>query len=158
MAQKIVTHLWYTEKAEDAARFYVSVFPNSQINAVTVMPGESPSGPEGSVVWVEFTLDGQEFQAITAGPLDPFNHAISLIVQCDSQTEIDRYWHELGAGGSYEQCGWLKDKYGVSWQITPRILGEMMKDKDRTKARRVTEAMLKMVKLDVAALEKAYNG
>ncbi len=158
MTQKIVTHLWYAEKAEEAARFYVSVFPNSRIKSVTVMPGDTPSGPEGSVTFVEFTLDGQAFQAITAGPLDPFNHAISLVVQCDSQTEIDRYWKELGAGGTPEQCGWLKDKYGVSWQITPRVLGEMLKEKDRAKARRVTAAMLKMVKIDIAALEQAYNG
>ena len=155
---KIVPNLWYSEKAEEAAAFYVSLLPNSRVDSVTALPAESPSGPAGSVKVVEFTLLGSPFMAITAGPLDPFNHAISLMIQCDDQTEIDRLWDELSKGGSIEQCGWLKDRYGVSWQIAPKILGEMMKDPDRAKAKRVAEAMLQMVKFDVAGLKKAYDG
>lgn len=157
MAQRIVNCLWYADKAEEAARFYVSVFPNSRIDSVNVMPADTPSGPEGAVVVVEFTLDGQRFLAMKAGPLDPFNHAISQMIVCETQEEIDHYWEKLGAGGTYEQCGWLKDKYGVLWQVTPRVLMEMEKDKDRARARRVVEAMLKMKKLDIAALKKAYD-
>jgi len=158
MAQKIVNCLWYADKAEEAARFYVSVFPNSRIDSVTVMPADSPSGPEGSVEVVDFTLNGQQFMAMKAGPLDSFNHAISQMILCDTQEEVDHYWNKLGAGGSYEPCGWLKDKYGVSWQVTPRVLLEMEKDKDKAKARRVVEAMLKMKKIEIAALKQAYDG
>jgi predicted 3-demethylubiquinone-9 3-methyltransferase (glyoxalase superfamily) len=107
---------------------------------------------------VEFTVAGQPFMAMSAGPLDPFNHAISLMVNCPDQAEVDRVWDALSDGGSVEQCGWLKDRYGVSWQIVPTEFGEMMKDKDKAKVRRVAEAMLKMVKLDIAGLRKAYNG
>jgi predicted 3-demethylubiquinone-9 3-methyltransferase (glyoxalase superfamily) len=157
MTQRIVNCLWYADKAEEAARFYVSVFPDSRIDSVTIMPADTPSGPEGAVQVVEFTLDGQQFLAMKAGPLDSFNHSISQMVVCDTQAEIDHYWSKLGAGGSYEQCGWLKDKYGVSWQITPRVLLEMEKDKDKARARRVVEAMLKMQKLDIATLKAAYE-
>jgi predicted 3-demethylubiquinone-9 3-methyltransferase (glyoxalase superfamily) len=152
---KITPHLWYAREAEEAARFYASVFPDSRVERVTALPAESPSGPPGSVKVVEFVLFGQPFMAISAGPLDPFNHAISFVVQCESQDELDRYWTALLAGGQAEQCGWLKDKYGLSWQIVPRRLGELMTDPDRARAARVAEAMLKMVKLDVAALEAA---
>lgn len=155
---RITPHLWYAKEAEEAAAFYASVLPNSRVDSVTTMPAESPSGPEGSVKVVEFTLIGQPFMAITAGPLDPFNHSISFMVECENQAEIDALWEALGKGGTIEQCGWLRDRYGLCWQIAPRILGEMIKDKDRAKAKRVTEAMLKMVKLDIAALTKAYNG
>ena len=155
---QIVPHLWYSEKAEEAARFYASVIPNSRVDSVTTLPADTPSGPEGSVQVVEFTLAGQSFLAINAGPLDPFNHAISFAINCDSQDEIDRLWSALSAGGSIEHCGWLKDRYGVSWQIVPSVLGRMMKDGDKAKARRVAQAMLKMVKLDIAQLQAAYAG
>ncbi len=155
---KIIPSLWYAEKAEEAARLYVSLLPNSSIDSVTALAADTPSGPEGSVKVVEFTLAGQQFLAMTAGPLDPFNHAISFIVNCDDQAEIDRLWNALSEGGSTEQCGWLKDRYGVSWQIVPKAFGEMMRDKDKAKVRRVTEAMLKMVKFDIAELKKAFEG
>jgi predicted 3-demethylubiquinone-9 3-methyltransferase (glyoxalase superfamily) len=118
---------------------------------------ESPSGPPGSVKVVDFTLFGQPFQAMSAGPMDPFNHAISLVVVCDTQVELDRYWNALLEGGSPEMCGWLKDRYGVSWQIVPRILYEMMNDADPVRSKRVTDAMLKMVKLDFAPLQAAFD-
>jgi predicted 3-demethylubiquinone-9 3-methyltransferase (glyoxalase superfamily) len=157
---KITPCLWFAEKAEEAARFYVSLLPDSRVDSVTPLPADSPSGPAGSVQVVEFTLAGQQFMAMSAGPLDPFNHAISFMIDCADQAEVDRLWDALSAGGTVEQCGWLKDRYGVSWQIVPTALGEMMKDKDKDKAkvRRVAEAMLKMVKLDVAGLRKAYEG
>jgi predicted 3-demethylubiquinone-9 3-methyltransferase (glyoxalase superfamily) len=155
---KIVPNLWYTDKAEEAAAFYVSLLPNSKIDSVTALPADSPSGPAGSVKVVEFTLMGQPFMAISAGPLDPFNHAVSFMVQCDDQAEIDRLWAALSEGGQTEACGWLKDRYGLSWQIAPTVLGEMMKDPDRSRAKRVAEAMLKMVKLDIAMLQRAYDG
>jgi predicted 3-demethylubiquinone-9 3-methyltransferase (glyoxalase superfamily) len=153
---KIVPHLWFVDNAVEAANFYVSVFPDSRIDSVTPIPADTPSGPAGSVPVVEFTLAGQPFMAISAGPLDPFNHAISFIVNCDDQAEIDRFWDALSAGGTIEMCGWLKDRYGVSWQIVPAALGEMFKDPDRDRARRVTEAMLQMKKFDIARLEQAY--
>jgi predicted 3-demethylubiquinone-9 3-methyltransferase (glyoxalase superfamily) len=156
--QRITPHLWYAKEAEEAARFYASIFPDSRVNRVTPLPVESPSGPAGSVNMVDFTLFGQPFHAISAGPLDPFNHAISLVVACDDQAELDRYWNALLAGGKAEQCGWLKDKYGLSWQIVPARLGEMMEDSDPAKARRVAQAILKMGKLDIAGLEAAFAG
>jgi predicted 3-demethylubiquinone-9 3-methyltransferase (glyoxalase superfamily) len=155
---KITPCLWYAEKAEEAARFYVSLLPDSHIDSVTALPADSPSGPAGSVQVVEFTLGGRRFMAMNAGPLDPFNHAVSFMVDCDDQAEIDRLWNALSEGGNVEQCGWLKDRYGVSWQIVPKALGELMKDKDRARARRVAEAMLKMVKFDIAGLKAAYEG
>lgn len=155
---KIVPHLWYTREAVEAARFYASIFPDSRVDAVTALPADSPSGPAGSVELVEFTLAGQPFMAISAGPLDPFNHAISFVVECDDQAELDRYWAALGAGGTVEACGWLRDRYGLCWQIVPRALGEMMKAPDREAARRAAEAMLTMKKLDIAALERAFTG
>jgi predicted 3-demethylubiquinone-9 3-methyltransferase (glyoxalase superfamily) len=153
--QKIVPHLWYAKEAEEAAQFYASIFPRSRVDRVTPLPVDSPSGPAGSVKVVEFTLFDQPFMAISAGPLDPFNHAISFVVNCDDQAELDRYWNALLEGGSAEACGWLKDRYGVSWQICPTELGEMMTDPDRDRARRVAEAMMKMVKLDLAVLRAA---
>lgn len=158
LAQKITPHLWYAKEAEEAARFYASIFPDSRVDRVTTLPAASPSGPAGSVKVVELTLFGQSFMAMSAGPLDPFNHAISFMVNCDDQAELDRYWEALLRGGSAEQCGWLKDRFGVSWQIVPRVFAEMMADPDRDKARRAAEAMLKMVKLDIAALQQAYKG
>jgi predicted 3-demethylubiquinone-9 3-methyltransferase (glyoxalase superfamily) len=150
--------LWYTDKAEEAAAFYASVLPNSKVDSVTALPADSPSGPAGSVKVVEFTLVGQPFMAMSAGPLDDFNHAVSFAVECDDQREIDRLWQALGEGGRIEQCGWLRDRYGLCWQIVPKILGRMMKDPDRARAKRVAEAMLRMVKLDIAGLQKAYDG
>ena len=155
---KLFPFLWYSKEAEDAARFYASIFPDSRVDSVTTMQSESPSGPPGSVKVVDFTLLGQRLQAMSAGPLDPFNHAISLVVSCDTQDEIDTYWNGLLQGGSGEQCGWLKDKDGVSWQIVPAILDEMMKDPDKARSKRATDAMLKMVKLDIAKLQAAYEG
>jgi predicted 3-demethylubiquinone-9 3-methyltransferase (glyoxalase superfamily) len=154
----VVPSLWYIEKASEAARFYVSLLPDSRIDHITTLPAESPAGPAGSVEVVEFTLLGRPFWAMAAGPLDPFNHAISFTILCDTQVEIDRLWEGLGAGGSYEECGWLRDRYGVAWQITPRVMGELMRDPDRAKARRVSEAMLKMKKFDIATLERAAAG
>jgi len=156
--QKITPHLWFVDNAEEAARFYASIFPDSRVDRVTPIPADTPSGPAGSVAVVEFTLFGQAFMAISAGPLDPFNHAISFVVNCANQAEVDRYWDALLDGGSPEQCGWLKDRYGVSWQIVPTALGEMMTDPDRAKAKRAAEAMLKMVKLDIAGLRRAFDG
>ena len=157
--QKIVPHLWYAKEAEEAAAFYASVFPDSRVVRVTALPAESPSGPAGSVKVVEFELFGQPFMAITAGPLDDFNHAVSFVVNCDDQAEVDRYWNALlAAGGTAEQCGWLRDRFGLCWQIVPTVLGRLMTDPDRAKAKRAVEAMLKMVKLDAAALQAAFDG
>ena len=155
---KIVPHLWFADKAVEAAKFYVSLFPDSRVDSVTPIPADTPSGPAGSVQVVAFTLAGQQFMAINAGPLDPFNHAISFLVNCADQAEVDRLWDALSAGGTIEQCGWLKDRYGLSWQIVPTVLGEMMTDPDRGRARRVMEAMLDMKKLDIAGLRRAYAG
>ncbi len=155
---KIIPSLWYSDKAVEAAKFYVSLLPNSRIDSVTDLPADSPSGPAGSVQLVEFTLSGQPFMAINAGPLDPFNHAVSFVINCADQGEIDRLWSALLDGGTAEACGWLKDRYGLSWQIVPTVLGEMMKDSNRARAKRVAEAMLQMVKIDIAALRKAYDG
>lgn len=156
--RKITPFLWYAKEAEEAATFYASIFPDSRVVRVTAMPTESPSGPAGSVKIVEFVLFGQDFTAMTAGPLDPFNHAVSFVVSCDDQAEIDRYWNALlDNGGSAEQCGWLKDRYGLSWQIVPAVLGKLMGQTDKTKAKRAADAMSKMVKIDIAALEAAVK-
>lgn len=158
VTQRITPCLWFDDEAEGAARLYTSIFPGSHIDRVTTIPADTPSGPAGSVAVVEFTLFGQAFMAMSAGPLDPFNHAISFMVSCADQAEIDCYWAALVEGGTPEQCGWLKDRFGVSWQIVPSALGEMMADPDRAKAKRVMEALLTMVKLDAATLEQAYEG
>ena len=155
---KIYTHLWYAREAEQAARFYASIFPDSRVDRVTPLLSESPSGPPGSVKVVDFTLFGQRFQAISAGPHHEFNDAISIVVQCDDQAELDRYWNALLQGGGKAQvCGWLIDRFGLRWQIVPAILDEMMRDKDPARSKRVTDALLKMVKLDIATFEKAYR-
>ncbi len=157
--QKISPFLWYAKEAEEAAKFYASIFPNSRVNRIVSMPSESPSGPAGSVKVVEFELFGQSFTAMTAGQHDAFNHAISFTVSCEDQAEVDRYWNALlEGGGKPEACGWLKDRYGVSWQITPTILTKMMADPDRAKAKRATDAMLKMIKIDIATLKAAFDG
>jgi predicted 3-demethylubiquinone-9 3-methyltransferase (glyoxalase superfamily) len=155
---KIFTHLWYAKEAEEAARFYASIFPDSRVVRVTALQSDSPSGPAGSVKVVNFTLFGQRFQAISAGPHHEFNDAISIVVSCDDQAELDRYWNALLQGGGQPQaCGWLTDRFGLRWQIVPAVLDELMGDKDPARAKRVTDAMLKMVKLDIATLEKAYR-
>jgi predicted 3-demethylubiquinone-9 3-methyltransferase (glyoxalase superfamily) len=155
---KIFPFLWYAKEAEEAAKFYTSIFPDSRVDRVTSMKSESPSGPPGSVKVVDFTLFGQRFQAMTAGPHHDFNDAISMVVLCDDQAELDRYWRALLEGGGKEQaCGWLNDRYGLRWQIVPARLDDMMADKDPVRSKRVTDAMLKMVKLDIAELEKAYR-
>jgi predicted 3-demethylubiquinone-9 3-methyltransferase (glyoxalase superfamily) len=157
--QRIVPHLWYAKEAEEAARFYATVFPDSRVDRVTSLPADSPSGPAGSVAVVEFTLFGQAFMAISAGPHDAFNDAISFLVNCDSQAEIDRYWDALlKNGGKPQACGWIIDKYGVRWQIVPTALGRMMADPDATKAKRAAAEMLRQVKFDIAKLEAAFRG
>src|SRR5450755_1728630 len=156
--QKITPFLWYAREAEEAAAFYCSIFPDSLITRVAALPSESPSGPPGSVKIVEFVLFGQAFVAMSAGPLDPFNHAVSFVVNCEDQAEIDRYWNALLEGGSAEQCGWLKDRFGLSWQIVPTVLGEMMASSDKAKSKRASDAMMKMVKLDIGALKAAFDG
>ena len=158
--KKITPFLWYSQQAEAAAAFYASIFPDSRVIRVTAMPSESPSGPPESVKVVEFVLFGQPFLAMStnSGPVDPFNHAVSLMIYCDDQAEVDRYWNALLEGGSPQQCGWLKDRFGLSWQIVPTVLMQMMADPDRAKAKRAADAMMKMVKLDVAALQAAYAG
>ena len=155
---RIIPSLWFTDKAEEAAAFYVSLLPDSTVDTITSLPADSPSGPAGSVQVVEFTLAGQPYLAMNAGAFEPFNHAVSFMVTCDTQGEIDRLWNALCEGGSAERCGWLKDRYGLSWQIVPAVMGAMMKDPDRARAKRVAEAMLGMVKLDIDALKAAYDG
>jgi predicted 3-demethylubiquinone-9 3-methyltransferase (glyoxalase superfamily) len=157
-SSKIFTHLWYAKEAEEAARFYASIFPDSRLDRITPPLSDSPSGPAGSVKVVDFTLFGQRFQAISAGPHHEFNDAISIVVLCNDQAELDRYWNALLEGGGKAQaCGWLIDRFGLRWQIVPAILEEMMRDKDPARSKAVTDAMLKMVKLDIATLEKAYR-
>ena len=156
--QKIVPFLWYTKEAEEAAAFYTGIFPDSHIKRVVAMPSESPSGPTGSVKVVDFELFGQAFTAMSAAQMDPFNHAVSFVVHCAGQAELDRYWNALLEGGTAEECGWLKDRYGVSWQIVPNVLLEMMSDPDQARAKRVADAMMKMVKFDIAALQAAHAG
>jgi predicted 3-demethylubiquinone-9 3-methyltransferase (glyoxalase superfamily) len=156
---KIFPHLWYAREAEEAARLYASIFPDSRVDRVTALMSESPSGPPGSVKVVDFTLFGQRFQAMSAGPHHEFNDAISMVVLCDDQAELDRYWDALLAGGGTPQaCGWLIDRFGVRWQIVPSAMDEMMADRDAARSKRVTDAMLTMVKLDIAALEAAARG
>jgi predicted 3-demethylubiquinone-9 3-methyltransferase (glyoxalase superfamily) len=155
---KIFPFLWYAKEAEEAARFYASVFPDSRVDRVIALQSESPSGPPGAVKVVDFTLFGQRLQAMSAGPHHEFNDAISLVVLCDDQTELDRYWDALLEGGGKAQaCGWLIDRFGVRWQIVPAALEEMMRDQDPVRSKRVTDAMLTMVKLDIATLEKAFR-
>jgi predicted 3-demethylubiquinone-9 3-methyltransferase (glyoxalase superfamily) len=154
--QKITPFLWFDHQAEEAAKLYISVFKNSRIVGMARYGEEGP-GPKGTVMTVEFELDGQEFIALNGGPLFKFTEAISFVVNCETQEEIDKFWDQLSEGGEVQQCGWLKDKYGVSWQIVPTILGQLMQDKDPEKSRRVMQAMLQMVKLDIKTLQKAYE-
>lgn len=156
--QTISPCLWFDGRAEEAARFYTSIFSNSRIDHVWRSPVDTPGAGEGDVLLVEFTLADQSYQALNGGPQDEFNDAISLSVSCKDQAEVDRYWEALTAdGGKPVQCGWLHDKFGVRWQIVPEALMEMMKDKDPQKSKRVMEAMMQMVRLDVAKLQEAYD-
>ena len=156
---KIYPHLWYAKDADEAAKLYASIFPDSKVDSIATMGSESPSGPPGSVKIVTFTLMGQRFQAMSAGPHHEFNDAISFVVLCDDQAELDRYWNALLAnGGKAQACGWLMDRFGVRWQIIPSSLETMMAGGDAARSKRVTAALLKMVKLDIATLEKAYKG
>jgi predicted 3-demethylubiquinone-9 3-methyltransferase (glyoxalase superfamily) len=159
MKSRIYPHLWYAKDADQAAAFYASIFPDSRVEGVWSLPTESPSGPAGSVKVVNFVLFGQRFQAMTAGPHHDFNDAISLVVECADQAELDRYWDALLQGGGKPQaCGWLNDRYGVRWQIVPKQMDAWIQDTDRVRGKRVADAMLKMVKLDLATLEQAYRG
>ena len=155
---KVTQHLWFEKEAEQAIGFYVSLIPGSSIQSVSTLPAESPSGPPGSVKIIAFRLGDQRYMAIEAGPLDHFNHSFSIMLECDTQADIDRLWDALKEGGSVEQCGWLKDRWGLSWQIIPKRLGELMQSSDPAKAKRVAQAMLKMVKFDIAGLEAAARG
>jgi len=152
--QKIVPHLWYDKEAKEAAEFYCSVFPDSKITNVTTLHDT----PSGDADIISFTLSGQPFMAISAGPLFKFNESISFMVYCDTQDEIDHYWNKLSAVPEAEQCGWLKDRFGLSWQIVPTAMEKMMADGDPERMTRVTQAFLKMKKFDVAELERAYEG
>jgi predicted 3-demethylubiquinone-9 3-methyltransferase (glyoxalase superfamily) len=154
---KITPFLWFDGQAEEAATFYVGIFPNSRI-VTMARYGEAGPGPKGSVMTVAFELDGKEFIGLNGGPHFKFTEAVSFSVDCTSQAEVDRYWSALAAGGEEGPCGWLKDRYGLSWQINPTVLGEMLSDPDPARSKRVMEAMLKMEKMDIAALEHAYRG
>jgi len=155
--QKITPFLWFDKQAEEATQFYVSIFRNSKITATTRY-GDGGPGPKGSVMTVAFALDGQDFVALNGGPQFKFNEAISLLVNCETQQEVDELWEKLTAGGQPSKCGWLKDRYGLSWQIVPSALGQLMQDKDPAKSRRVMEAMLQMDKLDIRKLKQAHAG
>ncbi len=158
--QKITPFLWFDNQAEEAANFYTSVFKNSKIGSVARYgeEGAAVSGqPNGSVMTVEFELEGQKFVALNGGPLFTFSPAISFVVNCEAQEEVDELWEKLSEGGETQRCGWLKDKYGVSWQIVPTVLVEMLQDKDAEKAKRVMNAMLQMDKIDIAGLKQAYE-
>jgi predicted 3-demethylubiquinone-9 3-methyltransferase (glyoxalase superfamily) len=154
--QKITPFLWFDGKAEEAMNFYVSVFKNSKVGKVTRY-GEAGPGPKGTVMSATFNLDGQEFFALNGGPHYVFTPAISFFVNCETQQEVDELWEKLSAGGRKDRCGWLQDKYGLSWQIIPSVLGKMLGDKDGEKANRVMQAMLKMDKLDIKRLQQAYD-
>ena len=156
---KISPCLWFDGDAEEAARLYTSLFPNSQIDSVDRSPADTPSGPEGTVITVNFTLAGRSYIALNGGPDFKFTEAVSFSIDCDDQAEVDRYWDALLAdGGEPSVCGWLRDRFGLSWQVIPRQLPEMLNSKDRDAARRAMQAMLKMVKIDVAEIERAYAG
>ncbi|WP_187264641.1 VOC family protein [Pontibacter beigongshangensis] len=156
-AQKIAPHLWFDNQAEEAVNFYVSVFKNSEILELTRY-GEAGPGPKCSVMGISFLLDGQKFMALNGGPHFKFTPAISFYVNCESQQEVDELWEKLTEGGAESQCGWLTDKYGLSWQIIPAVLGELLHSQDAEKSARAMQAMLQMRKIDIAVLQQAYNG
>ena len=156
--QKITPFLWFDTQAEEAVKYYTSIFKDSRIKAI-LRHGDAGPGPKGSVLTVDFELEGQPFTALNGGPQFKFNESVSFLVHCKTQTEVDYYWDKLCAdGGQPVACGWLKDKYGLSWQITPDMLLELIQSKDATKADRVMRAMMKMVKIDIAALQRAADG
>jgi predicted 3-demethylubiquinone-9 3-methyltransferase (glyoxalase superfamily) len=155
---KISPCLWFKDEAEEAANFYVSLLPGSRIDRVQKNVVDSPGGKAGTVLMVDFTLAGQRFLALNGGMQVDYTHAISFSVDCADQTEVDRLWDGLSNGGSAVQCGWLRDRYGVSWQIVPAVLPKMLADPDPAKAQRVMQAMLQMIKLDIEGLRKAYDG
>jgi predicted 3-demethylubiquinone-9 3-methyltransferase (glyoxalase superfamily) len=157
LMQKITPFLWFDTQAEEAANYYVSIFANSRILMVARY-GEAGPGPKGTVMTVSFEINGQQFTAINGGPQFTFSEAISFVVSCETQAEIDALWGKLSAGGKESRCGWLKDRYGLSWQLVPTVLPELLGDKDSARAQRAMQAMLKMGKLDIAALKRAHQG
>src|SRR6478735_3068576 len=154
--QKITPFLWFDTNAEEAVNFYVSIFPNSRVTKMTRF-GDTGPGPKGSVFTVAFELDGQEFAGLNGGPMYKFTEAVSFVINCDDQSEIDRYWEKLSEGGEPGRCGWLKDKFGLSWQVVPRILPELLQGHDAESSARAVQAMMKMNKLDIAVLQIAAN-
>ena len=154
--QKITPFLWFDDKAEEAMNFYVSIFKNSRRGRISRY-GEAGPGPKGTVMVATFQLEGQEFIALNGGPHFKFTEAISLVVSCETQDEVDGFWEKLSEGGAKSQCGWLKDKYGLSWQVVPSALGKLMSDPDPEKSKRVMTAMLKMTKMDIKGLQQAYD-
>ena len=154
--QKITPFLWFDDQAEEATRFYTSLFPNSRIETVTYY-GEAGPGPKGSVMTVAFELDGQKFAALNGGPAFKFTEAVSFVVNCETQQEVDEMWAKLSNGGKEVQCGWLQDKYGLSWQIVPVVFFKMIADPDAARKDRVMKAMMQMTKFDIAGLEAAYR-
>lgn len=154
--QKITPFLWFDGNAEEAVDFYVSIFKHSKVGSI-VRCGDSGPGPKGSVLTIAFQLEGQDFMALNGGPMYQFSQAISFFVSCSAQDEVDALWEKLSAGGETQRCGWLKDKFGVSWQIIPTVLMELLGDKDPEKSKRVMQAMLGMVKIDIAALRRAHE-
>ena len=152
--QKITPFLWFNDQAEEAANFYISVFKNSKLDDV-VRNGENGPGPKGSALTASFTLDGQQFVALNGGPHFKFTEAVSFVISCQDQEEIDYYWQKLSEGGEESRCGWLKDKYGLSWQVVPAAMGKLLSNPDPEKSKRTMQALMKMNKLDIAALENA---
>jgi len=154
MSQKITPFLWYTDQAEEAVNFYTSVFKNSKINTLTRYSEAGP-GPKGSVMTASFEIEGQEFVALNGGPVYKFTPAVSFVINCETQEEVDHFWEKLSAGGRTDRCGWLTDKFGLSWQVVPKALIELLRDPDPAKSKRVMAAMLQMTKIDIPTLKKA---
>jgi predicted 3-demethylubiquinone-9 3-methyltransferase (glyoxalase superfamily) len=154
--QKITPFLWFDNNAEEAANFYVSVFKNSKVLSVSRY-GDAGPGPKGTVMVAEFQIDGQEFVALNGGPRFKFTEAISFVVNCDTQEEVEYFWERLSEGGEKSRCGWLKDRFGLWWQVVPAVLGKLMSDSDPEKVKRVTEAMLRMDRIDIEPLQRAYE-
>src|SRR5438132_7460314 len=160
ITQKITPFLWFDDKAEEAAQFYTSIFKSSKIGKTTRYDEEAGAAtgrPPGSVMTVEFELEGQQFVGLNGGPMFKFTEAVSFVVNCEDQKEVDYFWSKLSAGGEESRCGWLKDKFGLSWQVVPTVLTELLQDKDVAKSQRVMKAMLQMDKIDIAALKQAYD-